>query len=152
VTAPDDAGPLRGGHRRVAGEATDGRLRAVGRLGLAGLLAVAGVGHFLATEEFLAQVPPWLPAPEAVVYLSGVVELVLAVGLVALPRHRVLVGWVVAGFFVVILPGNISQAVTGTEAFGLDSPTARWSRLAFQPVLVVWALWATGAWRAVRRG
>jgi uncharacterized membrane protein len=125
-------------------------LRTGGRWALAGLLALAGVGHFLVPEEFLGQVPPWVPAREAVVYVSGVVELLLAVALVALPRHRVLVGWVVAAFFVVIFPGNVSQAVTGADAFGLDTPLARWTRLAFQPVLVVWALWATGAWRAWR--
>jgi uncharacterized membrane protein len=125
-------------------------LRAGGRWALAGLLAVAGVGHFVVPEEFLGQVPPWLPARGAVVYVSGAVELALAVALVALRRHRALVGWVVAAFFVAIFPGNISQAVTGSDAFGLDTPVARWTRLAFQPVLVVWALWATGAWRAAR--
>lgn len=61
-----------------------------------------------------------------------------------------MVGWVVAAFFVVILPGNISQAVTATPAFGLETDAARWGRLAFQPVLVAWALWSTGAWRAWR--
>lgn len=59
-------------------------------------------------------------------------------------------GWVVAGLFVVIFPGNVSQLVTGTDAFGLSSDLARWIRLAFQPLLVVWALWSTGAWRAWR--
>jgi uncharacterized membrane protein len=127
-------------------------LRAVGRWALAGLLALAGVGHFVVPEEFLGQVPPWVPARLAVVYVSGVVELALAVALVALPRRRVLVGWIVATFFVVIFPGNVSQAVTGADAFGLDTPLARWTRLAFQPVLVAWALWATGAWRALRAG
>jgi uncharacterized membrane protein len=130
---------------------TGERLRAAGRVALAALLAAAGVGHVVAPQPFLAQVPPWLPAPEAIVYLSGAVELALAAALLTLRRHRVLLGWLVAAFFVAILPGNVSQAVTGADAFGLDTPLARWGRLAFQPVLVVWALWATGAWAAVRR-
>ena len=60
------------------------------------------------------------------------------------------VGLVVAGFFVVIFPGNIAQYVEGTDAFGLASDGARAARLAFQPVLVAAALWSTGAWSSWR--
>lgn len=125
-------------------------LRTVGRWALAVVLLIAGVGHFTSTEAFTAQVPTWLPAPEAVVYVSGVVELGLAAALLLARRHRTAVGWVVAAFFVIVFPGNISQLVTQTDAFGLDTDAARAVRLLFQPVLVVWALWSTGAWRAWR--
>lgn len=124
--------------------------RTVGRWALAGLLLTAGMGHFVRTEEFLGQVPSFLPARTAIVYVSGVAEIALAISLVALPRHRVKVGWITAGFFVLVFPGNIYQAVAGTETFGLDSPQVRWIRLAFQPVFVAWALWSTGAWKARR--
>jgi uncharacterized membrane protein len=125
--------------------------RTVGRWGLAAFLVTAGIGHLVAPDAFLAQVPAWLPARGAIVLVSGLVEIVLGVALLVLRRRRVQVGWVIAAFFVVIVPGNISQLVTGTDAFGLDSTTARWIRLAFQPVLVVWALWSTGAWRERRQ-
>lgn len=124
--------------------------RLIARLVLAGFLAFAGFGHFNNPDEFMAQVPPWMPAPEVVVALSGVVEIGMAIALVALGRWRVQVGWFVAAFFVLVFPGNISQFVTQTDAFGLDSDLARFVRLLFQPVLVVWALWCTGAWRAWR--
>ena len=124
--------------------------RLIGRLVLATILLVAGIGHFRSTAEFTAQVPPWMPAPEVVVYVSGVVELVLGLAVLALTRQRVLVGWIVAAFFVVIFPGNISQFVTQTDAFGLDSDAARFVRLLFQPALVWLALWSTGAWQAFR--
>ena len=127
-----------------------GGLRAVARWLLAALLVVAGIGHFARADEFGAQVPGWLPWPGAIVAVSGVVEFALALALVALPRWRTAVGWVVAAYFVVIFPGNISQFVTGTDAFGLDSDLARGVRLVFQPLLVVWALWCTGAWRDLR--
>ncbi len=126
-------------------------LRTAGRWLLAAFLAVAGIGHFIAASEFLAQVPPWMPAPRAVVAVSGAVELLLAGALVALPKHRAAVGWGVALFFVAVLPGNISQLLTHTDAFGLDSDLTRAVRLLFQPVFVVWALWSTGAWMAWRR-
>ena len=131
--------------------APTGFVRTLGRVLLGLFLLTAGTGHFVAPETFLAQVPPWMPARLLIVYVSGVVELVLGAALVAGYR-RVLVGWVVAAFLVAIFPGNISQAVTGAEAFGLDTPAARWTRLAFQPVLVAWALWSTGAWAAWRQG
>jgi len=83
-----------------------------------------------------------------VVLASGVVEIVLGLCLIFLWRYRVVVGWVVAAFFVAIFPGNISQYVNQVDAFGLDSDRARLIRLFFQPLRVIWALWATGAWRA----
>ena len=122
-------------------------LRTIGRLVLGVFLFGAGIGHFTNAQAFLAQIPPWMPAPEAVVAISGVVELLLGAALIIAPkRYRPIVGWVVAAFFVVIFPGNISQFITGTAAFGLDSDAARFVRLLFQPVLVVWALWCTSAW------
>lgn len=122
----------------------------IARWALALGLALAGINHFTNVDAFRAQVPPWLPGPEAVIAISGVVELALAVALVALPRWRPYVGWVVAAFFVIVFPGNISQFITGTDAFGLDSNLARGVRLLFQPVLVLWALWCTSAWRTWR--
>jgi uncharacterized membrane protein len=122
--------------------------RTVGRWALALVLAVAGVGHFTSTDAFTAQVPTWLPLTEVIVYASGVVELVLAAALLLARRHRAAVGWIVAGFFVMVFPGNVSQLITQTDAFGLDTDLARAVRLLFQPLLVVWTLWSTGAWRA----
>lgn len=115
-------------------------------------LAFAGVSHLTnRREEFQAQVPDWLPLDaDFVVLASGVVEIVLGLALVVLVRQRVLLGWIVAGFFVAIFPGNINQYVEQKDAFGLDSDTARLVRLFFQPPLVALALWSTGAWRTWR--
>ena len=133
---------------------TPGRLaRTLGRLTLGGFLLGAGTGHLTTLrQEFQAQVPPWVPLdPDLVVVASGVVELGLGAALVLAPRPlRPAVGWTTAAFFVAIFPGNISQYVRGTDAFGLTSDTSRLVRLFFQPVLVAWALWSTGAWRAWR--
>ena len=116
-------------------------------------LAYAGVGHLTTSRvEFQAQVPSvFAEYADFVVLASGVVEIVLGLALVGLWKYRVQVGWVVAAFFVAIFPGNISQYVNGVDAFGLDSDTSRLVRLFFQPVLVVWALWSTGAWGSWRK-
>lgn len=123
--------------------------RLIGRLALGAVLIVAGTSHLTWNREaFLAQVPRWLPLdPDFVVLASGVVEIVLGGSLVALPRKRVLVGLVVAAFFIAIFPGNISQLATRTDSFGLNSDLSRSIRLVFQPLLVLWSLWSTGAWR-----
>lgn len=120
---------------------------------LGGFLVAAGVAHVVAREEFRAQVPSWFPVDEDVTVLaSGVVELGLgAAVLAAPPARRRAVGLVVAAFFVAIFPGNVAQYVEGVDAFGLDTDRARLTRLFFQPVLVLWALWCTGAWPRPRR-
>ncbi len=125
-------------------------MRDLGRWLLAGFLTIAGIGHFVAADTFQAQVPPWMPYPEAVIAVSGVIELLFAAALLSARKHRAAVGWLLAAFFIAIFPGNISQFLTGTDAFGLDSDLARAVRLLFQPVLVVWALWCTGAWQQWR--
>jgi uncharacterized membrane protein len=115
-------------------------------------LAYAGIGHLTSNrQEFQAQVPTLLKDyADFVVLASGVVEIALGVGLIALWRYRVQLGWIVAAFFVAIFWGNISQYVNGVDAFGLNSDRARLIRLFFQPLLVMWALGSTGAWRAWR--
>ena len=120
-------------------------------LGLA--LGYAGIGHLTTNrQEFQAQVPNLLKDyADFVVVASGVVEIALGLALVGLWRYRVQVGWIVAAFFVAVFPGNISQYLNAVDAFGLDSDSSRLVRLFFQPVLVVWALWSTGAWRSWRR-
>ncbi|MCH6199968.1 hypothetical protein MMU07_10265 [Aquiflexum sp. LQ15W] len=122
------------------------------RIILGSFLLFAGISHLSFNRgEFLAQVPSWVPMdPDLVVILSGIVEILLGASLLFLSSKRVQVGWVVALFFVLIFPGNVSQYVNGIDAFGLDTEKARFIRLFFQPVLIVMALWSTGALRAWR--
>lgn len=119
----------------------------IARIGLGLALIYAGVGHLsFSREEFQAQVPTWLPLDaDFVVVASGVVEISLGLGLVVFGKYKRQVGLLTAVFFIAIFPGNISQYVNGIDAFGLNSDQARLTRLFFQPVLVVWALWSTTA-------
>ena len=95
--------------------------------------------------------PEWFPIDADIVVLaSGVVEIALGLALLVLARHRVRVGWAVAAFFIIIFPGNIAQLIEGNDAFGLDTDLKRFIRLFFQPILVAWALWCTGAWQRSR--
>jgi uncharacterized membrane protein len=127
--------------------------RTIARVVLGAFLVFAGIAHLsFARHTFHAQVPTWLPIDaDFVVLASGIVEIALGGALLLLTRWRVPLGWIAAGFFILVFPGNINQFVTHADAFGLDSDRARAIRLLFQPLLVVWALWCTGAWTARRR-
>ena len=120
---------------------------------LGSFLVLAGLGHLSwLRQEFLAQVPSWMPIDGGlIVVISGIVEIILGVGLIILPgKYRVIAGWATAAFFVLIFPGNVSQYINRIDAFGLNSDLSRFTRLFFQPVLVIWALWSTGAWQVWR--
>jgi uncharacterized membrane protein len=129
-------------------------LRAVARNVLGVALTFAGWSHLTsARAEFQAQVPPWVPLDaDFVVLASGVVEIALGLSLIVLVRLQKWVGLATALFFIAIFPGNISQYVNGVDAFGLNTDEARFIRLFFQPVLVLWALWSTAAWGLWQRG
>lgn len=133
---------------------TTSRPRTIARVVLGSGLLFAGTSHLtFARQEFQAQVPDWVPvSDDTVVLASGAVEIALGTALLAARRRRGLVGWLAALFFVAVFPGNIAQYTSHTDAFGLDSDGARAVRLVFQPLLVVWALWSTGAWARGRAG
>jgi uncharacterized membrane protein len=128
-------------------------VRHIARYLLGAALIYAGVSHFtFSRAEFQAQVPPWLPLDaDFVVLASGAVEIALGIGLIFVSRFRKQIGWLTAAFFLAIFPGNISQYLTQTDAFGLNTDEARAIRLAFQPLLILWALWSTAAWSRPNR-
>ena len=127
------------------------QLRNAAQLLLGAALAYAGIGHLTTNRlEFQAQVPTLLKDyADFVVLASGIVEILLGASLIALWKYRARIGLLVALFFIAIFWGNISQYINHTDAFGLNSDRARAIRLLFQPLLVAWALWSTGAWRAL---
>ena len=113
---------------------------------LAGFMVFAGITHLVSAEAFLGQVPTWLPFRTPIVWVSGVSRS----GWASRSRSR---GRVAATsrmgarvLPLLVFPGNLYQAIAGTDAFGLDTPYERWGRLVLQPVLILWALWSSGAW------
>jgi uncharacterized membrane protein len=127
------------------------RVRIAAQVLLGAALIYTGILHLTTSRlEFQAQVPNWIPlSADFVVLASGVVEITLGLLLSSLQRSAA-VGIATALFFVAIFPGNISQYTNQVDAFGLDSDRARFIRLLFQPLLVIWALWSTDAWRAIK--
>lgn len=125
----------------------------ISRILLGSFLLLAGISHLtFARNEFVAQVPVWVPMnTDLVVVLSGIVEITIGISLIFIGRYRLQIGWLTALFFVLVFPGNISQYVNRVDAFTLNTDAARLVRLFFQPVLVFWAVWSTGAWDAFRK-
>ena len=127
------------------------------QLTLGAFLTSAGVSHLDSNrQEFLAQVPTYLPLdPDFVVVASGVVEIALGIALITttffLTQYRQVIGLLVGLFFILIFPGNINQYLNQIDAFGLDTDQKRLLRLFFQPPLVIWALWSTGASSNLRK-
>jgi uncharacterized membrane protein len=129
-------------------------LRTALQITLGAALTYAGITHLTSSRhEFQAQVPTILQSQaDFVVIASGVVEILLGLSLILLIKYRTYIGWITAAFFIAIFPGNISQYINGTDAFGLNTDQARAIRLLFQPLLVIWALWSTGAWKSRKAG
>lgn len=123
------------------------------RITLGVFMIGAAIGHFsFARVDFQAQVPNWVPMDkDTVVLLSGIPELLLGLALVFWTKHKVYIGIVLAIFFVLVFPGNLAQYTEARDAFGLDTDQKRLTRLFFQPVLILWALWSTGALKALMK-
>jgi uncharacterized membrane protein len=117
------------------------------RILLGALMVVAAIAHLsFERADFQAQVPNWIPLnKDLVVILSGIVELGLGLSMIFWKKKRISVGIWLAIFYILIFPGNIAQYINHTSAFNLTTDQARFIRLFFQPVLIIWALWSTGA-------
>jgi Predicted membrane protein len=107
---------------------------------------VAGVLHFVAPELYVQIIPPFLPAPLALVYLSGVAEIAVGVG-VLIPRTRRYAAWATIAMLIAIFPANVYMATSMVVVDGIGgsdpSPLIRWGRLPLQGVLILWAYWYT---------
>lgn len=114
-------------------------------------MIIAAFGHLTFQRvAFQAQVPNWIPlSKDLVVILSGIVELALGTCLVFWKKEKVVIGITLAVFYVLVFPGNMAQYVNRISAFGLDTDQKRLIRLFFQPVLILWSLWSTGALKSI---
>lgn len=108
---------------------------------------IAGVLHFILPELYVQIIPPFLPAALVLVYLSGIAEIAVGIGLL-IPRTRQLAAWSTVALLVAIFPANIYMATHGVVIEGMPgggdpSELVRWGRLPLQGVLILWALWYT---------
>lgn len=111
---------------------------------MASFYIVAGLTHIALTDKFLLIVPNWVPFPRAVVLLTGLCEIAGAGALLS-TRLRRWAGIMLALYAVCVFPANIKHAIDGIHLPPVpDSWWYQGPRLAFQPVLVWWALFCAG--------
>jgi uncharacterized membrane protein len=116
-------------------------LKLIVRVLFAAFFIVAGITHFTNEAFFTAIVPPYLPFPVALVYISGIAEIVLGV-LLLIPRTSIAAGWGLIALLIAVFPANIHMAIN-PELYPTTSPTALWIRLPLQGVLLAVAYWLT---------
>jgi uncharacterized membrane protein len=110
---------------------------------LALCMLIVGASHFLIPEPFVKIVPPALPYPLALVYISGFFELLGGVGLL-IPSVSRAAAWGLIVLFIAVYPANINMAVNQIDLDGIpNSPWFQAIRLPFQFVLIAWAWWYT---------
>ena len=100
------------------------------------LFGAAGIAHFVWPSAFTRIVPPYLPAPRTLVYLSGAAELLGAVG-VLVPGLRTYAGWGLLLLLLAVFPANVHMALHPGD-FGRIPAWALYLRLPLQFVLMGW--------------
>ncbi|MBD2560919.1 MULTISPECIES: DoxX family protein [Nostoc] len=113
------------------------------RVVLAICIIVVGVTHFLVPEEYAKIVPPQLPYPLGLVYLSGFYEILGGIGLLVPPVSQA-AAWGLLALFIAVYPANINMAVNLIKIEHIpNSPWLHVVRLPLQAVLIAWAWWYT---------
>jgi uncharacterized membrane protein len=131
-------------------------LRAAMRWVLAAFYVAAGIAHLMAPEALLSITPSWVPFAPQVIFVTGLCELAGALALVTKPL-RWWAGIALAAYALCVWPANFKHAF---EAIDVPHLSSSWwyhgPRLAFQPVLIWWALYAAGVidwpWRKNSKG
>jgi uncharacterized membrane protein len=109
-----------------------------------GFYGLAGIGHLVFDEAMMRIVPAFVPSPRAVVLATGLLELAGAIAL-ARPRWRTAAGWGFAAYALCVWPANLQHAMLDLSV-GSGLPLAYHApRLLLQPLIIWWALWASGA-------
>ena len=104
---------------------------------------MAGTNHFINPDWYVRIVPPILPFKTAIVYISGILEIILG-SLLIFPKTRFIAGWGLIILLVAVYPANIYVALTNGEAMDI-TPLIAWGRLPFQFVLIGFAYWHSKA-------
>ncbi|WP_249069959.1 DoxX family protein [Argonema antarcticum] len=119
------------------------RWKGILRVILSIFMVTIGVLHFVRPDPFVKIVPPQLPYPLELVYISGFFEILGGVGLL-IPFVSRAAAWGLIALFIAVFPANINQAVNNIAIEGIPhNQLLYWGRLPFQAVLIAWAWWFT---------
>ncbi|MDB5207901.1 MAG: putative rane protein [Flavisolibacter sp.] len=116
-------------------------LRLSGRIAMAVMLAFTAIGHFAFTKGMTMMLPDFIPFKTEIIYLTGIIEIIAAIGLL-IPATRVWTGWALIAFFILLLPGNIKAAIDHIDyqkgTFDGNGPAYLWFRIPLQLLFIAW--------------
>ena len=120
------------------------------------IMLYIGIAHLSFRRiEFQAQVPTWLTTDDGlmdlVVLISGYIEIAFGILMIVGNKLKLKTGIALGIFYILIFPGNINQYINEIDSLRLDSDNKRLIRLFFQPLLVLWAFWSTGALKYLKQ-
>jgi len=112
-----------------------------GKVAMSAMLIFAAIGHFAFSEGMAMMLPDFIPFKIEIVYITGILEVAAAIGLL-MPKNRVLTAWLLIAFFILILPANIYAAIheidfqnMNIEGKGLSY---LWFRIPLQLFFIAW--------------
>ncbi len=112
-----------------------------GRIAMSVMLVFTAIAHFVFTEGMTQMIPNFFPFKKELVYLTGILEIIFAIGLL-IPKTKIITGWTLIVFFLVILPANIKASMEhinyqtgGLDGKGMDY---LWFRIPLQILFIVW--------------
>jgi uncharacterized membrane protein len=117
-----------------------------GRIAMSAMLLFTALGHFLYPRGMAMMLPAGIPFREALIYLTGLIEIGAAIGLL-IPWSKVTVGWLLIAFFILTLPANINAAIKRVDlqkgTFDGPGPAYLWFRVPLQALFILWTYFST---------
>ncbi len=128
---------------RIIRKKYDFRLAAI--IAMSAMLVFTSIAHFAFTRGMAMMIPDFIPYKTEMVYLTGLAEIAAAIGLL-IPRYKVLTGWLLMLFFVLLLPANINAAINHINYQQVtpdgDGPAYLWFRVPLQVFFIIWTYFA----------
>jgi len=116
-----------------------------GRIAMASMLAFTAIGHFAFTKGMVMMIPDFIPFKKALVYFTGVIEILAAAGLL-IYSYQVLTAWLLIVFFIVLLPANINAAIRHIDyqkgTFTGSGLSYLWFRVPLQILFILWTYYS----------
>ena len=116
------------------------------RIAMSIMLVFTAIGHFAFTKGMSMMIPEFIPFKENVVYITGIFEILLAIGL-QIPKLRLVSGWILVIFFLLILPANIYASIHKVNyqngTFDRNGLLYLWFRIPLQILFIIWTYIST---------
>lgn len=111
------------------------------RIGTGLTFIFTGVSHFLLPDTFMKLMPPFIPFPGVMVYISGVFEILGGIGLI-ISKTKKEASYGLILLLLAVYPANIYTALENIQLGGfMNYPAYQWFRVALQIPLIVWVWW-----------